>query len=61
MVRSSLLVALKPIDFKPATLVKTEILEISRKPNFHNILTHVLVFPTEMWNAEISPVTFLKK
>lgn len=48
--------ALQPVECKLATPVKREFLEIS----FRNIAMHLIQFPTELQNSEISPDTSLK-
>ena len=59
-VKSSILVALKTVDCKPATGVKRGLFEISRKATFRNIPIHALQISAKLQNAEIHTVTLLK-
>ena len=59
-VKSSFLVALKTVDCKPATAVKSGLFEISRKATFWNIPIVVLEISAKLQNAEIYTVTLLK-
>ena len=46
LVRSLFLVALQPVDCKPANLLKRQFLKISIRTTFRSISMHVIQFPT---------------